>query len=206
MIIRQTLLTLKTNKLWFWSDPHFYHKNVIKYCDRPYSSVEEMNEALIENYNSVVKEGDTCIWVGDCFFCSKSKAKEIMNRLNGKKILISGNHDRDPMYMRKLGFDLVLPECWLNLMDRDVQIIHYPFKPSNFEHLKMSFLSRFLAKKYDRRYPHLRPRNKGQFLIHGHTHQKNTFDRRSIHVGVDSNNYTPVSCELIMKYIYECGL
>lgn len=191
--------------MFIWSDPHFGHKNVIKYCNRPFSSVEEMNEKLIENYNSVVGEDDDCIWVGDCFFTKKSEAKRIMSRLNGSKFLIRGNHDWSEMTMINIGFTNVTDNFWISRVDEykihHIQISHYPFKPSTFQHLKMNFMSRFMAKKIDMRYMERRPKDNGQFLIHGHTHQTKTFCGRSIHVGVDSNLYTPVNMNTIFNYI-----
>jgi calcineurin-like phosphoesterase family protein len=91
----------------------------------------------------------------------------------------------------------------MEIAGEPVQVIHYPFKPSTFKHLKMSWLSRFVAKKYDLRYMDRRPKNNGQFIIHGHTHQKKTFVDRAIHVGVDSNNFKPIPIEVIERYVIE---
>ena len=75
-------------------DPHFFHKNIISYCNRPYANVDEMNEDLIRKWNSVVSNDDT-IWInGDFAFGNKTKAQSIVPRLNGKKNLVLGNHDR----------------------------------------------------------------------------------------------------------------
>jgi calcineurin-like phosphoesterase family protein len=77
--------------LWLISDTHFGHANIIKYCNRPFSSVEEMDEALVDNWNSVVRQGDKVYHLGDVTMNSKSL--DIMSRLNGRKVLIKGNHD-----------------------------------------------------------------------------------------------------------------
>lgn len=76
------------------SDTHFYHGNIIRYCNRPFSSVEEMNEKLIENWNSVVGPNDKVIHLGDFCFGNKTKVKEVFSKLNGKIDLVMGNHDR----------------------------------------------------------------------------------------------------------------
>lgn len=74
---------------YFTSDTHFSHTNIIKYCNRPFKSVEEMDEVLIANWNSVVKKTDQVFHLGDFGYNYK-----IAQRLNGHKHLIWGNHDR----------------------------------------------------------------------------------------------------------------
>ena len=73
------------------SDTHFNHKNIIEYCNRPYSSVEEMNKAIIDNWNSVVKDEDTVYVLGDFCLGGKEAIKELCSQLKGHKILIKGN-------------------------------------------------------------------------------------------------------------------
>lgn len=81
------------NEIFLIGDTHFGHKNIIRYCDRPFSSVEEMNEKLIQNWNKTVKQHDTIYMMGDFALCGKNKIIEIGKRLNGRKRLILGNHD-----------------------------------------------------------------------------------------------------------------
>lgn len=82
-------------KTWFISDTHFFHANIIKYCNRPFASVEEMNEKLIENWNNVVGKDDLVWHLGDFVFGKDKigRSKEILSRLNGKVNLVLGNHD-----------------------------------------------------------------------------------------------------------------
>jgi calcineurin-like phosphoesterase family protein len=81
-------------KTFFTSDHHFNHKNIIKYCSRPYEDIEEMNESLIENWNKVVGQGDLVIHIGDLgFFKNKQHMFDTVAKLNGRKWLIMGNHD-----------------------------------------------------------------------------------------------------------------
>ena len=77
---------------WFTSDTHFYHWGIIIYCGRPFKSVNEMNEKLIRNWNSVVKEDDVVFHLGD--FGWKLASKKFLSRLNGDIIKIKGNHDK----------------------------------------------------------------------------------------------------------------
>lgn len=84
---------------------HFGHKNIITYENRPFANINEMDEELIKRYNDVVREEDKVFILGDFSFYGKQKTSEICNRLNGKKILIMGNHDLKPAkYYRDCGF------------------------------------------------------------------------------------------------------
>ena len=80
--------------IWFTSDTHFYHGNIIKFCDRPFRDAHEMTEQLITNWNSVVQPGDEVYHLGDFAFASKGKVVELLCRLKGIKHIIAGNHDR----------------------------------------------------------------------------------------------------------------
>lgn len=80
--------------IYFWSDTHFNHSNIIDYCSRPYKDVEEMNKDLIERWNSVVKSGEDEIYLlGDFAYGGLDKIAPIFRALKGKKHLIIGNHD-----------------------------------------------------------------------------------------------------------------
>lgn len=78
--------------IYFTADTHFGHYNVIRFCDRPFASAEEMDEAMIQNWNDRVTGNDTVYILGDMFFRS-TNAEGILKRLKGKKRLIVGNHD-----------------------------------------------------------------------------------------------------------------
>lgn len=80
--------------IWFTADSHFTHRNIINYESRPYHDVNEMDEKLIEIWNSYVKDDDLVFHLGDLFFGNKDKQFEISQRLKGRKILILGNHDK----------------------------------------------------------------------------------------------------------------
>ena len=81
---------------WFTSDHHFFHKKIIKYCarSRPFDTIEEMNEGLIERWNERVKPGDDVYHLGDFSFGTHEKTAAILSRLKGNIHLILGNHDR----------------------------------------------------------------------------------------------------------------
>lgn len=95
-------------KTFFTSDTHFNHANIIKYSNRPFSSVEEMNRKLIENWNNTVKPFDTVFHLGDFAMGPPARWADFRKALNGKIILILGNHDKNAKFMRdEVGFDEV---------------------------------------------------------------------------------------------------
>ncbi len=95
-------------KIFAISDTHFCHANIIKYCNRPFSCVEEMNESLIKNWNEAVSNDDVVLHLGDYCLGSKEAARDITSRLHGKKILIMGNHDNwNESFYREIGFHTV---------------------------------------------------------------------------------------------------
>lgn len=98
------------NRTFYIADTHFFHKNIIKYCGRPFESVEDMNEELISKWLMVVGSSDRVIHLGDLGFCINKKCLfPVVERLTGYKILIRGNHDQEPKHVyRSMGFDEVL--------------------------------------------------------------------------------------------------
>jgi len=87
------------------ADTHFDHKNIIEYCNRPFDSVEEMNQAIINNWNSTVSEKDLIFHLGDFAFCNADRRRELADRLKGNIVLIKGNHDKATVtHYESLGF------------------------------------------------------------------------------------------------------
>ena len=84
---------MSKEKVWFIGDCHFGHKRIIELCGRPFSSIEEMELNLIKNWNRKIKSSDRVFITGDFALCGKAKIIEIGQKLNGRKILIAGNHD-----------------------------------------------------------------------------------------------------------------
>jgi len=89
----EEILNTHNRKIFIISDTHFFHGNIIKYCNRPFNNYEEMNDELVKRWNSVVGENDVVLHLGD--FAFKGKAKLIRPKLNGIIILIRGNHDQN---------------------------------------------------------------------------------------------------------------
>lgn len=107
------------------ADWHYDHKNILHYDNRPFKSVEEMNEELIKRWNNVVSDGDMVYILGDMFWCKSNIAVEVLDKLNGTKVLIKGNHDYcDKEFSKRF-------TCIINYMEvtdngRHVVLCHYP--------------------------------------------------------------------------------
>lgn len=161
-------------KTLFTSDTHFYHKNIIEYCKRPYGSVEHMNDSLISNWNSVVDPDDDLWFIGDFSFGTVSETEEVLQRLHGRKHLIAGNHDR---YGRCAKLDwnkyFVSKQDYLRLKidGHKLVLCHFPFH------------------SWER----------GYINLHGHTHGSYESKWMQHDVGVDVNNYTPLLLEDAVK-------
>jgi calcineurin-like phosphoesterase family protein len=175
---------------YYWSDPHFGHRNVIEYEKRPFADITEMNETMIANYNSVVGANDRCVWVGDCFLTGIAQAQQIMERLNGIKIVVLGNHDKRPNQMLKAGFAFACYEMKVKIAGYDVLISHYPYADET-------------DTRHETKYQDRRPLNTGLWLIHGHSHSNGwgKFKDRMVNVGVDLWGFTPVSQDSIAQHI-----
>ena len=106
------------------ADPHFGHSNIIKYCNRPFKDSDTMNKALAYNWNARVKDEDTIFIVGD-FFVRNSKSnhemlKELIKQLNGHKIFIRGNHDKNNSVKTKI------TSLQINYAGIDINLVHKP--------------------------------------------------------------------------------
>ena len=89
---------------WVTSDNHFYHGNIIKYCDRPFKDFEEMNNVMITKWNRFVHPQDIVYHLGDFALCGPTKKKGLLESLNGFIILILGNHDKGKQHNLNLKF------------------------------------------------------------------------------------------------------
>lgn len=201
---------VKKRNVFFTSDQHFFHKNIIPYCSRPFHYVDEMNEHLIFKYNEKVGNEDTVYHLGD-FSMSFSSVEKTLARLNGKKILIMGNHDACSHLFRykgkvpirdyvKAGFSEVYETLELNLdfggYLTPTVLHHFPYEPDANE-------------RADRRYINARPLDTGKLLLHGHIHTSwlTVPNKRMFNVGVDrSHEYAPWSLDDITKVLLSEGM
>lgn len=114
--------------IFFTSDLHFGHKNILDFCNRPYKTVSEMNVGLIDNWNSVVPENGMVFVLGDFCFGNATLWENCRNALHGKICLIKGNHDKlaSNVTESKL-FEEVCIQKTIQIDDRLVIMNHYPF-------------------------------------------------------------------------------
>ena len=114
------------SNIFFTSDTHFSHENIMHFCNRPFETIEEMNDTLIENWNKVVNKDSIVFHLGD--FAWGNNWMQFLNKLNGHKILIMGNHDfknKDATALAK-GFDYVCQQLYINVEHRKVILNHCP--------------------------------------------------------------------------------
>ncbi len=115
--------------IWFTADTHFGHVNILKYCDRPFDTIEAHDEALVENWNARVDRGDTVYHLGDFALCAAPIAESLLRRLHGSIQLIRGNHDRKPS-----GFAVVRDYTEIKRAGQRIVLSHYPFRTWNAMH------------------------------------------------------------------------
>ena len=166
-------------RTWLISDTHFHHENIIHYANRPFTDVDEMDRMLTDNWNGTIRNGDLVYFLGDLSF----KQPGIMNILNGRKIMVKGNHDTGlPYKMHR----------YLKVKHKDIQFL-LMHDPGEFGRIRS--LEGF----------------KG-WLIHGHTHNNHpeeypfiNYDNCTINVCVEMTGYAPVAFDTLATIIKEQG-
>ena len=170
-------------EIFFTSDLHFCHDKEFLYGPRGFKSVDEMNEAIVERWNSIVKSEDIVFVLGDLMLNDNEKALKYIGRLNGNLGVVWGNHDgearqkllreRLPARLTIMGYAHQFKHHKLTLY-----LSHYPTLTANFDdkHFSQHVIS-----------------------LHGHSHQKTNWLQPTnpflYHVGIDSHNCTPVHIE-----------
>ena len=112
--------------IFYIADTHFGHENVIRFDNRPFSDVSEMEEIMVKNWNSKVTPEDTTYILGDFCWGNQKDAARIAERLNGKKILIRGNHDREMQGEARKSFQTIKEVHRIKDAGRSVIMCHYP--------------------------------------------------------------------------------
>lgn len=169
--------------LFFTADEHYDHRNIIDYCKRPFSNVDEMRETLIDNHNRKVSKSDMTIHVGDMFWRTQGldKAHWILNRLNGNHAYIWGNHCE----LIENNAGLQKRFAWIKDIHRVIQkgipkivLCHYAMRVWRGSH-------------------------QGAWHLYGHSHGELPEQGLSFDCGVDCNNFEPISLEEVMIKMYQ---
>ena len=167
---------------YFTSDQHFGHANIIKYCDRPFKTAEEMDEVMLAKWNAKVTDEDDVWILGDLLFRSAT-VEPILERLKGKKHLILGNHD----------------DSWIGKVDRDRYFL-------SVDSFYSGTIDGHLVTMCH--YPMLSwPQDKKSYMIYGHIHNHVNADywpliakrSRMLNAGVEVNDYAPVTFEELVE-------
>lgn len=176
------------DKVFFTSDTHFYHTNIIEFCKRPFMDIEGMNETLIANWNKVVGTNDIVFHLGDFCLGDSAKWNRLLDRLNGEIYLILGNHDLKNFrksYAER--FKSVAMQMNIEVDNQKICLNHYPFLC------------------YDGSYDGV-----WQLFGHVHTNRNHTGNDTALlkmlfptqyDVGVDNNDFTPVSFAQVKEVI-----
>lgn len=167
----------KLRDIFLISDTHFFHDNIIKYCDRPFRSSEEMNEHMIDRWNSVVKPGDKVYHLGDVWMGGTPGSRgALWSRLKGKKRLIVGNHDDINDLVLGSFFEKIY--MWRVFREFNLLLTHVPVHEDSI---------------------HERIVVNGGVNVHGHTHTSGSPKGPYKSVCVELIDYTPVHIEEVIK-------
>lgn len=171
--------------IFFTSDTHFCHRNIIKYCNRPFSSTKDMNDSLVENWNKVVSPNDIVFHLGDFCFGDRKTWRKYCQKLNGIKYLIQGNHDRE---------NEIYYDGFVNVAD----IAQVAIYDTEIEDFVVLILCHYCLTTWPGQW-------NGAFHCFGHSHTSPNSCSQSDHdyianralpsydVGVDNNNFTPIA-------------
>lgn len=176
-----------TSKTFFTSDTHFFHKNILKYSNRPFKHIDDMNYQMMEKWNETVSENDTVYLLGDVGFTTKEKLIDFLTRLNGTKHLILGNHDQVITknfndFAHGKVFQSISNYKEIKIDQQKIILCHYAMRVWNKSH-------------------------HGSWMFFGHTHDKLSPLGKSVDVGVDSTAiltyapYRPFSFEEIKTFM-----
>ncbi|MBR1455153.1 MAG: metallophosphoesterase family protein [Lachnospiraceae bacterium] len=166
--------------IYYIADTHFWHSNIIRINDRPFSSIEEMNKTIIDNWNSRVTKNDIVYIVGDFGFKAQDELVKIASILNGNKTLIEGNHDskivKNEQFRSK--FSEICQMKIINDNGRTVHLCHYPI---------IEWYGYF----------------RDAYLVYGHVHNNTTNktfeimknEPRALNAGVDITGFMPLTLD-----------
>lgn len=175
-------INAKADKLYFTSDCHFFHENIIKYCERPFDGIWDMMAQMITEWNKIVPKDAVVINCGDIAMkASKQQIRRVLEQLNGIHYLVQGNHDR---------LNSIPTDCFVSIQDTltifvtgDDEIKEQIIFASHFPHI------------------HWPGSHRGTWHVYGHIHSTPNQKRQDelkyspnqYDVGMDNNNFKPIS-------------
>jgi calcineurin-like phosphoesterase family protein len=175
-------IRLDKQNIFFCSDLHENHANVIKYDNRPFKDVSHMNAELIRRWNNKVGVNDTVFYLGDLTFRKDiEEIKIFVNQLNGKIHFIYGNHDDDRIITKLNRFETISDYVTLSILDKD--------SPRKYQDI---MLSHYAILSWDKSHH-------GSWHLHGHSHQSlvkpnpEYYKRKVIDIGCNGWDYEPLS-------------
>ena len=172
--------------IFFTSDTHFGHSKIIDYCKRPFSSIEEHDKTLIQNWNNVVGQDDTVFHLGDFAYGNSQFVSNIIKQLNGNIILIKGNHDLRNMNPTLYNmFSDAVYQARILIDKQTVYLNHFPFLC--FDHGDINLYKDNYSIQL---FGHV---HSGPLTSSEDVNRLNILFPTQYDVGVDNNNYTPIS-------------
>lgn len=181
-------------KRYVTSDLHFSHRNIISFCPwsrGQFSTIEEMNAKIVENINSVVTDNDELYILGDIGFGDLSITIELLKQINGKKIIIEGNHDKklvnlDAFQMQRRGLGIVNVTPYLEInhkvdgLNHLICMFHFPIESWSSCHY-------------------------GSIHLHGHKHSSpdQSIKRRKMDIGADTNDLMPYLLDDVVRKLIQ---
>jgi calcineurin-like phosphoesterase family protein len=198
---------IKRKPTFFTSDWHINHGNSIKFDNRPFAHTEEMHKVLISNFNKQVPENGITYFLGDIATGPTEIIYNVISQLNGTKVVIVGNHDKNSTAMYNCGFDVVLNNAMIMIANQQVTMSHCPllgvFREDTFGMYGSTKGENWHGEWKNTDFT---VENRGQFHLHGHIHSPNGGKSKKIlgrqfDVGVPANNYRPVHIGLIESWI-----
>lgn len=166
----------KTDKVFFTSDTHFRHRNILHYDKRPFSSIDEHDAALVANWNKVVSPDDHVFHLGDVSFGTSHQISNVLGQLNGIKHLVIGNHDHELTDDQNCVsfFESINPYLEIYVDRQMICCFHYSIHEWNRCH-------------------------KGSWQLHGHSHGNDNYNEsyKRLNVGINLWDYKPISYQQV---------
>lgn len=158
--------------IWIVSDTHFYHQNIIKYCNRPFDDAAQMNDYMVTMWNETVKDGDKVYHLGDVYMGNnEGNAERLLSSLKGQKRLILGNHDNGKDQILQRVFKKI--DVWRMFPEFGLLLTHVPVHESSLD----------------------RGMGVEMINVHGHIHDKQSPTVNHCNVSVEMIGYKPINIE-----------